>query len=218
MARALTFTLDGGSYSAAPTKVDRRKLYGWRQTVALDDAGRECNLASMDGSGTLIIPPGGTGLGVLGPDRQWVERSSLKAVTLDGADAPLLPSSFDAPVELTATATPDDVLDCNIVSVYELDGGDALATALGDRIVSFDYVYRAGYTSSRAFVLAADSAAFMLVGYKNDFEFVGLNQVDAIDEPEETDDSDDSDDMLRLQLLTDRAADIASALGDRPTG
>jgi len=195
MARALTFTLDGMAYAASPTKVDRKKLYGWTQTVALDDAGRECTLASMDGSGTFIIPLGGAGLGVLGPDKQWVERSSLKAVTLDGADAPLLPSSFDAPVDLARTATPDDLLDYNIVSVYELEDGDALAAALGDRIVAFDYVYRAGYTSNRAFVIGAEGAAFMLVGYKNEFEFVGLNQVDAIDEPEEADDSEDNDDI-----------------------
>jgi len=193
MARFLTFMLDGASYAASPTKVDRRKLYGWTQTIALDDAGRECALASMDSSGTFIIPPGGTGLGVLGPNREWVERSALKAVTLDGEDAPLLPSSFDEPVDLISDVSPDDLLDCNIVALYQLDDGDALAAALGERIVSFDYVYRAGYTSSRAFVLAADDAAFMLVGYRNEFEFVGLNQADAIDESEESDDSDDDD-------------------------
>jgi len=195
MARLLTFGLDGATYTAAPTKVDRRKLYGWTQTVALDDSGRECTLASMDGSGTFIIPPGGTGLGVLGPGGQWVERSSLKAVTMDGADAPLKPSSFDAPVDLITQAKADDLLDCNIVAVYQLDDGEALAAALGDRIVTFDYVYRAGYTSSRAFVLASDGVAFMLVGYRNDFEFLGLNQADAIDEPEESDESDDDDDI-----------------------
>ena len=195
MARALTFTLGGTAYAAAPAKIDRRKLYGWTQTIALDDDGFECALASMDGSGTFIIPPGGSGLGVLTPDRSWVDRSTLKAVTLDGADAPLLPSSFDAPVELAAPASAEQLLDCNITAAYQLDDGEELAAALGDQIYAFDYVYRAGYTSNRAFVLAAGGEAFLLVGYPNSFEFVGLEQADSIDESEDADDDTDSDDI-----------------------
>lgn len=197
MARALTFALDGVDYTASPVKVDRRKLYGWTQTVALDDAGRECVLASMDGSGTFIIPAGGTGLGVLTPQRQWVDRAQLKAVTSDGGDAPMLASSFDAPVDLTRQVSSDELLDCNITAVYELDGGARLAQALGERIVWFEYAYRAGYTSSEAFVLAADDQAFMLVGYRSNFEFIGLTQVEGLDEDDldADDDDNDSDDI-----------------------
>ena len=195
MARTLVMQLDGTQFDVVPTKVDRRKLYGWTQTVALDDAGRECQLASMDASGTFVIPAGGTGLGVLGPDGAWVERASLKAVTPDGADAPLLPSSFDAPVDLASASTVEELLDHNITAVYQLDDGAGLAAALGPRIVKFGYVFRAGYTSSQAFVLAADGEAFMLVGVKNEFEFIGLHQAEGIDDdqPDEEDDSDDID-------------------------
>jgi len=187
-------TLDDVEYDVAPTKVDRRKLYGWTQTVALDDAGRECTLASMDGSGTFVIPPGGTGLGILAPDRSWVDRSGLKAVTTDGQDAPLPPSSYDAPVALTRVVTPDELLDFNITAVYQLADSGELSIALGDRILAFDYVYRAGYTSNQAFVLAADGAAFMLVGYRNDFAYVGLAQAEGVDE-EEADEPDADDDI-----------------------
>ena len=195
MARTLTFTLGGTDYAASPTKIDRRKLYGWTQTLALDDAGEECALASMDGSGTFIIPAGGTGLGVLDPDGAWVDRDELKAVTLDGADAPLLASSYDSPVPLATPATCDDLLDCNITSVYQLDDGQALAAALGEGIYSFEYVYRAGYTGNLAFVLAAGGEAFMLVGYRNHFDYLGLDQADNIDDSETDLDESESDDI-----------------------
>jgi len=195
MPRSLVFTVGEAAYDTAPTKVDRRKLYGWATTIAVDDAGSECRLASMDGSGTFIIPPGGTGLGVLGPDGEWVDRAQLRAVTIDGQDAPLLPSSFDGPIDLSQTATANDLLDHNIVSVYQLSGASGLADALGGRIASFEYCYRAGYVASDAFVLAADGEVFMLVGYKNTFEFVGLRQAEEVDEPDEPNIDDDDDDI-----------------------
>jgi len=194
MARELTFALGGATYAAAPTKVDRSKLYGWTRTVAYDDDGRECELASMDASGTFVIPAGGMGLGVLGPDQEWVERSALQAVRLDGSPAPQLASSFDAPVGLTQPVSPDDLLGCDVTAVYQLDGGESLATALGDAIYSFDYVYRAGYTSNKAFVLAADGNAFMLVGTLNTVEYVGLEQAEGVDEAAE-DDAEEPDDI-----------------------
>ena len=195
MARTLTFHLDDTEFAVSPTKVDRRKLYGWTQTLALDDAGRECELASMDGSGEFVIPAGGTGLGILGPDRTWVERSSLKAVTLDGADAPLLGSSFDSPVELGKVATIEDLLDCAITGVYQLEDGATLAAALGDRVIAFDYMFRAGYAASQAFVLGAEGEAFMLVGVRNEYEYLGLEQAEGIDDAEGAEDEEDGDDI-----------------------
>jgi hypothetical protein len=105
MARTLTFAVNGAEYSAAPVKLDRKKLYGWREIVALDDDGRECRMVNMDETGTLVIPKGGLGLGILSPENEWVERSSLKAVRADGSDAELVPSSFAASIPLEKTGT-----------------------------------------------------------------------------------------------------------------
>jgi len=100
MAKNLSFTLDGAEYFAAPVKIERKKLYGWSEVIALDDEGNECSLVTVDETGSFIIPKGGTGMGILAPDGKWADRSSLKAVDAEGKDAPLVPSSFDAPVVL----------------------------------------------------------------------------------------------------------------------
>ena len=65
MARNLIFKIKGAEFSAVPVKVDRSKLYGWTALKGLDDSGKECKIVNMDESGTLIIPKGGLGLGII---------------------------------------------------------------------------------------------------------------------------------------------------------
>lgn len=72
MPRKLTFTIKRRRYEASPVKIDRRKLYGWTEIVATDDAGSPCEVVSADQTGQLIIPRGGTAVGLLTPSGQWV--------------------------------------------------------------------------------------------------------------------------------------------------
>jgi hypothetical protein len=65
MAKALVFKYKDNEYPFSPVKIERKKLYSWTETIALDDEGNECKLVSMDESGTVIIPKGSMGLGVL---------------------------------------------------------------------------------------------------------------------------------------------------------
>lgn len=195
MARTLVFGLGGQTYAAVPTKVDRKKLYGWSETVAVDDDGSTLQVAAVDATGTIVVPSGGVALGMLDADGRWVERAALRAVTPDGADAEPLPSSFDAPVLLTEEATPDDVLAHTVTAVYQLvDAPDGFAEAVGDTIFRFDCAFRAGYTSSPAFLLVSDGVVFFLVGRPTPFELVGLDQpVVVVDDEAEVEDDDEID-------------------------
>jgi hypothetical protein len=186
MAKDLIFTLSGADYSAAPVKIDRKKLYGWSEVKALDDAGNECVAVNMDESGTLILPKGGLGMGILSPEGEWVERASLKALTPDGLDAPLVPSSYDAPVLLGREASVEEFLDHNITALYQLSGASGeFIRALGDKIFTFTYNLRADYEGSPAFVLAKDGAAYLFTGQNTNFAFLSLNETAVLDEDEE---------------------------------
>jgi hypothetical protein len=44
--------------------VERARLYGWSETLALDDDENECRAVSMGETGTLIIPPGGLAMAI----------------------------------------------------------------------------------------------------------------------------------------------------------
>jgi hypothetical protein len=198
MARELVFLLDGKPHSAAPTKIERKKLYGWTEVLALDDDNNECKLVSMDESGTVIIPKGGIGLGILTDDMTWVDRSELMAVTMDGAPAEVVPSSFDAPIANLTPATPEQLLDTTVTAFYQLDSASPeLLEAARSSILTFDYAYREGFEASPAFLLENDGTLFMLVGYKSAFDMIGLQETALVDDPESTGDEgeDDSDDI-----------------------
>lgn len=192
MARTLTFRLRDEAHAAGQVKVDRAKLYGRTETVALDADGVECSLVLMDADGTVIVPKGGVGLGLLSHGA-WVERGDLVAADAEGTPLTLHPSSFDAPVVLDTPATPDDVLDCAVSGVYQLDADPAFADALKEDIFSFEYYFRAGHTGNRAFVLASGGIAYLLVGRPATFELLGLEA--AAEADTDAADDDDLDDL-----------------------
>ena len=59
MAKELIFKLSGADYSAAPVKLERKKIYGWTDTVATDRDGDVCQSAYLSPDDSLIIPSGG---------------------------------------------------------------------------------------------------------------------------------------------------------------
>jgi hypothetical protein len=202
MARNLSFNINGSLYGVSPTKVDRKKLYGWSSIVALDDEDNECKLVSMDETGTLIIPKGGVGLGILSPELKWVDRSELRAVNEDGSDAELMKSSYDGEIILREIASAEDILNHSITGMYQLMGADlALLEAVGDKIYTFVYNYRDGYTGNRAFLFNAENALFMLVGYENVFQMLSLNESSSIDEDEVIDEEDSDSDEIDFSMF-----------------
>ena len=192
VARQLTFSLGASEFPTNPGKVDRSALYGRTETIALDAAGRECELVLVDRSGTLVIPKGGTGMGSLSAAGHWVERSSLSYRSEGGDPLTNQPSSYDAPIKLDTLATPQELLDVAVSAIYLLSDDPAFVEALGKSIYRFEYYFRAGPTGSLAFVLASGEAAFMLLGQPNSFPLVGLETaVEELDlETEEDDDFD----------------------------
>ena len=199
MARTMSFSITGRQFTVEPAKIDRKRLYGWSEVKAFDDDGNECTLVSTDASGTVIIPKDGIAMGLIGPDGRWVQRSQLKTIRLDGAQAVPVASSYNRVNELSSKATPEELLDCSITSFYHLADADPdLISAIGDDIYRFDYCYLDSYETSPAFLLTSTvgekTELFMLIGVQNRFEFIGLDQLAVPDEEDpEGDDDDDID-------------------------
>ena len=139
MAKELIFKLAGADYGAAPVKLERKKIYGWTNLVVTDRGGSVCGSAYLSPDDALIIPSGGLKQATVSEDGRWLEKSELIAYSEDGKEAlPLLPSSFDAPIELKQKATAEEFLDNDWESVYQLVNAD-LATAVGDDIYKFEF-------------------------------------------------------------------------------
>jgi hypothetical protein len=134
-------------------------------------------------------------MGILSSSSRWVERSSLIAVRSDGQKAELVPSSYDNPITLDKTVSVEEFLNYTITAMYQLETGAAdLAATLGEAIYTFAYNYRADYEGSDAFLIAQGGEVFMLLGYNPGFEFVGLEEAEALAE-ETADDEEESGDI-----------------------
>lgn len=181
----------------SPQKTDRKKLYGWVDIIALDDKGEPCNLISTDEAGSVLIPKEGTGLGILSPKIEWIERSELVAVREDGSPAKLITSSYKAPIELKEKVTIEQFLDYSITDFYQLEQAEEhFLTEIGNDIYTFTYSYLDNYEGSPAFLMVSDNKLYMLIGVANNFEMLCFGDCGNIDDTEDdTLQIEDNDDL-----------------------
>lgn len=190
----ITFLLNGKDFVCNPNKLERSKVYGSTEKIIRDERGELCKQVSMDQSGTIIIPKGGIGMGILDEDNNWITRSQLVAVNSNGEKIEQIPSSFTAPIQLNNKVSVEHFLDHSISSVYELPGDNSeLIQLIGNDIYTFDFNYRTSYDTNPAFLLANAEGLFMIVGFKNNFEFISLQEVSVVDAEEEVEETDEFD-------------------------
>jgi len=194
MARNIIFNDNDFSFSAGITKVDRKKVYGYSTVQVTDINEKKCSLVSLSDDGSYILPSGSTGIAKLDSKENYIDASSVKAVTVDGAPAEKVPSVFDQEINLHKSSSITDYLDVNVKSIYQLSienpkEKEQLIKKLEDTLYEFVFNYRADYEGDDAFLLSNGSEVFAVVGKKCKFEFLSLEKVvvDGIDEEEEED-------------------------------
>lgn len=185
MAKELIFVLAGSDFSVVPVKLERKKIYGWTDTVATDKEGGVCQSAYLSPDDSLIIPSGGLKQASVDEKGRWLDKSELKAFSEDGTEElPVLPSSFDAPIELKTKATKEEFLDNDWESVYQLVNPD-LAAAIGNDIYKFEFSYRGGVNHNDANLMNTPGGLFLLAGDKQEFQMLALADETTIDDTEE---------------------------------
>lgn len=205
MARPLTFDYQGSEIAFNMLKVDRAKLYGFKEVEVLDDEGQKCNLATLASDGRTIVGKGGAAQGYVNSEGLWSDKSELKPVNVEGQEIEPVTSSFSAPVSLTERATIDEYLNHNIRSVYQLStesAADDLLKELTDgAIFRFDFSYRGGLEADAAFLLTnSDGELFMAIGTPTTVEYIGLQQTAGVAAEEEAVE-DESGDMMDFGMI-----------------
>jgi hypothetical protein len=196
MAKNIVFNLNGKEYPFSPSKLDRSKIYGWTEILTLDSNNNPCRTFYMDKTGTLLIPKGGFTYGILDNENNWVNKSDLLPVDEDGKPAPLVPSSFSAPIVLEKSASVEDLLDHSITSVYELTGesSEFIKFISDGQIYTFIFNWREDYEGDNAFLIESKNRLYILVGKKLNFEYIGIEKTGFVsEEEEEKEESDDID-------------------------
>jgi hypothetical protein len=200
VARPLVFQFGDRELAFTLNKVDRTKLYGYKEMAVLAEDGQRCELATLADDGCTVIGRGGTGLGQLSVDGLWCEKKTLKPVDQNGKEIQPVPSSFAAPIRLFDTVSLDEYLRHNIRLVYHVtsddDVDDLVAELKKGTLFSFPYSYRGGLAADAGFLLMGEEdRIFLLVGNPTRYEFIGLQQVAAVEEVEEDEDEADSMDF-----------------------
>ncbi len=178
-------------------KVDRSKLYGYKEMEVLDDEGQFCELATLADDGRTLVGKGGTGIGYLTADGNWCDKDQLSPVNLEGDKITPVPSSFKAPIVLTSESSIDDYLSHSIRLVYQMDipeddNGDLVTKLLGGAIFKFEYSYRGGLEADTGFLMTNEAnEIFMLIGDSTSIQPVGLQQAaGAVTEEPDADEGD----------------------------
>ncbi len=205
MARQLTFQFGGAAFAFEMHKVDRDKLYGFKQAEVLDEEGRLCELATLADDGCTLIGRGGTGIGYRSATGLWCDKKSLKPLDLEGREIQPVPSSFEAPIELVGAVDIETYLNHNLRSVYVLQAVDEAGPLLEElnkgTIFSFSFSYRGGLEADTAFLLAGqDGNVFFCVGSETNLQYVGLNQSQGLI-AEEEDTPEDSEDIMDFGMI-----------------
>jgi len=194
MAATINVTLDGQEAVFTFKPVDRAALYGKRRRIALDETGQPCSRASLLDDGSMLLRSGMTAQGYFLPDGTWVPQGELEAVYADGSPAERVPSTLGESQPLSP-ATPEDLLDLHVQTVYALDSDsvpESLAGALtAGTLYSFAFNYRPDYRSETAILLANDEGYWALIGNPTQGEWQELASVTAVTEA--SDDAGDDD-------------------------
>jgi hypothetical protein len=189
--RDIAFTLN---------KVDRSKLYGYKELEVLAEDGQRCDLATLADDGCTVVGRGGTGLGQVAADGLWCDKEKLKPIDPDGKEIEPVASSFTAPIRLFETATVADYFSHNIRLVYHVTTEDPVEDLVEElkkgTVFSFPYSYRGGLTADAGFLLMGeDHEIFLAVGNPTRLEFIGLQQLAAVDDAEDVEEDEESMDF-----------------------
>jgi len=204
VAKPLVFQYNGREISFTLTKIDRSKLYGYKEVEVLDEQDRKCELATLADDGRTVVGRGGTGISYVAADGKWCDKSQLTPVNLDGDEIQPVASSFAAPIPLTETVSAGEYLEHNIRSIYLLcteDDASALAAELKQgAIYKFPYSYRGGLEADAGFLLMGEEDnIFLAVGNPTKVEMIELQQPAAV--VEEDGAADDETDLMDFDMI-----------------
>jgi hypothetical protein len=203
VAKPLVFQWGDNDLSFQLAKIDRSKLYGYKEVEVLDEEGNRCELATLADDGKTVVGRGGTGLGQIDADGRWTDKSQLRPVDLEGNEIQPVASSYSAPIKLFETVTPDEYLQHNIRLVYQIvtdDNTESLVQELErGTIFTFPYSYRGGLEADAGFLLIGEGGnVFMAVGNPTNVEFLGLQQTSALADEE---DGVDETDLMDFDMI-----------------
>lgn len=180
MAKPLVVERDEKLASFEVSLLERKKLYGSRTRVAVDDNGRVCTRATLINDGELLLVSGCTGQGYFTDAGVWVERRQMVPLGADGQITEMHPSTLGVPQKITGPVEALEVLQLHVQSVYSLnflkDECGLKPQLDAGEIFKCPFNYSSGVEVETAFLLANTSGYFAIVGHQFEAEWCAQDQ------------------------------------------
>ena len=176
MAREIFLKLDKKKSSFEISKIDRKKLYGFKKRLFLDDKGEECSKANLEEETGIVFVNSDINSCYLDHKGNYIEKSDLEAINENGKKVKKEDSTIGREVNLNSITT-EDALNLKVNSVYhlepkEFDKNLKLKLDNGE-VFSFPFNYYADFKLEDGIILKSEKEYFALIGRKTSCHWVG---------------------------------------------
>ena len=173
-------------------KIERKKLYGFRKRLAIDENNNECKRASLTEDGEVLIKSGMTSQGWFLEEGKQIESNEIGAIDENNNELSLIPSTLGINQDLEGPMNPKDLLDLSVTASYwiipdEISDDLKISLEKGE-IWKFNFNFRSDYRMETSYILKNESGYFVIVGVPNHANFLSLNAPPPLEEEEEEED------------------------------
>ena len=193
MARELILNLDKKKSSFKISKIDRKKLYGYKKRIYLDEKNKECSRANLEEETGIVFINSDISSCYLDPKGNFIEKKDLDAIDDEGKSVKKEDSTLGKEVSLKSISI-EDALNLKVNSVYRLEPtkfDSELKTKLNKgEIFSFPFNYYADFKLEDGLILESENSYFALIGRKHTCNWIGENSNEIPEEIEEFEDND----------------------------
>ena len=173
-------------------KIERKKLYGFRKRLAIDENNDECKRASLTEDGEVLIKSGMTSQGWFIEEGKQIESNEIGAIDENNNELSLIPSTLGINQDLEGPMNPKDLLDLSVTASYwiipeEISDDLKISLEKGE-IWKFNFNFRSDYRMETSYILKNESGYFVIVGVPNHANFLSLNAPPPLEEEEEDED------------------------------
>ena len=120
MAKPLILSINEEDSIFQIKKIERKKLYGYRKRLAVDENNEECKRASLTEDGQVLIKSGMTSQGWFIEGGKQIESSEIGAIDEENNELELIPSTLGVSQNLEGPENPKELLDLSVTTVYSL--------------------------------------------------------------------------------------------------
>ena len=193
MARELILNLNKNKSTFGISKIDRKKLYGFKKRLFLDEKGKECLKANLEEETGIVFVSSDISSCYLDYKGNFIEKKELEAINDEGKKVKKEESTLDKEVDLKSTLI-EDALNLKVNSVYHLEpkniDKDLKSKLEKGEVFSFPFNYYADFKLEDGIILKSEKDYFALIGRKTTCNWVGEHSEDLPEEVEEFEDND----------------------------